>query len=119
MKREALFLQVTVAYTSKGSCAFLLLPFAGFICSFGILIWSPPLHVKTNMILISVTRPFIFQHHEAKEGFALDIQGHAGSLEVLKTLMEKVFSLPFGRQKEIKAVAVAAVCIANVSLAKH
>lgn len=40
-------------------------------------------------------------------------------MEVLKTLMEKVVSLPFGRQKEIKAMAVAAVCIAKGSLAKH
>lgn len=38
----------------------------------------------------------------------LEIQGHAGSLEVLKTLTEKAVSLLSGRQKEIKAMAMAA-----------
>ena len=40
-------------------------------------------------------------------------------MEVLKTLMEKAFRLPFGRQKEIKGTAMAVVCVANASLAKH
>lgn len=49
----------------------------------------------------------------------LEVQGHPGSLEVLKTMMEKAVSLPFGRQKEIKVTAMTALGIANASLAKH
>jgi len=50
---------------------------------------------------------------------ALEIQGHASSLEVLKTPMEKVVSLPFRRQQEIKPTATAAACFASASLAEH